>query len=93
MSYQREKLCVSPEQTFYKRYYGGKERKIEEKKMWRNSKKKGSYKNRKSCAKAVGYIFLNEELTWQSSLSPYWTNVHHSLKPLQVSIRSRGSGF
>lgn len=28
MSYQREKLCVSPEQTFYKRYYDGKERKI-----------------------------------------------------------------
>lgn len=40
ISYQREKLCVSPEQTFYKRYYGGKERKIQDKKMWTNSKKK-----------------------------------------------------
>lgn len=40
MSYQREKLCVSPEQTFYKRYYGGKEREIQNKKMWTNSKKK-----------------------------------------------------
>lgn len=26
-SYQREKLCVSPEQTFYRRYYDEKEKK------------------------------------------------------------------
>lgn len=32
-SYQREKLCASPEQTFYRRYYDEKERKGKERKM------------------------------------------------------------
>lgn len=59
MSYQTEKLCASPKQTFYRRYYDEKERKRIDTKMWEKKMIKGSMIHERNTQQKIYFNIRN----------------------------------